>query len=138
MRLECHGFTRPAAIMGSSRITEMTARKKAVCTLSTCVESKRIMALVEVKMKPPDTSHRAPCTLGGRRRSQSCIPIFLDLAFAAGPVGLAQGLLEPFAPGTPGQCGGEVYRLGRFHAAQLLLGEMNEFVRRDRGAGLQL
>ena len=74
MRLECHGFTRPAAIMGSSRITEKTARKKAVCTLSTCVESKRIMALVEVKMKPPATSHRAPCTLGGRRRSQSMHP----------------------------------------------------------------
>jgi len=32
------------------------------------------MALVEVKMKPPLTSHSAPCTLGGRRRSQSNIP----------------------------------------------------------------
>ncbi len=75
-RLECHGFTRPAAIMGSRMITEMTARKKAVCTLSISVESRRIITLVEVKMKPPDTSHTAPCTLVGRPRSQSCTYIF--------------------------------------------------------------
>src|SRR5258708_27134969 len=110
MRLECHGFTRPATIMGSSRIPEMTARKKAVCTLSTWVESRRIIALVEVKMKPPLTSHSAPCTLGGRRRSQSCIPIALDLAFAAGPVGLAQSLLQHFADGAARQ-GGDAMRL---------------------------
>src|SRR5580704_2845822 len=100
MRLECHGFTRPAAIMGSSRITERAARKKAVCTLSTWVASSRIIALVEVKMKPPLTSHSAPCTLGGRRRSQSCIPASLDLALAAGPVGLARDLLQHFADGA--------------------------------------
>ena len=52
----------------------MKARKNAVCTLSTCVESRRIIALLEVKMKPPLTSHSAPCTLGGRRRSQSRMP----------------------------------------------------------------
>src|ERR1700694_4897904 len=100
MRLECHGFTRPAAIMGSSRTSEMAARKKAVCTLSTCVESRRIIALVEVKMKPPLTSHSAPCTLGGRRRSQSCIPSSLDLPLAPGPVGLAEGLLQHLADGA--------------------------------------
>src|SRR5476649_1627409 len=100
MRLERHGFTRPATIMGSSRITERAARKKAVCTLSTWAESRRIMALVEVKMKPPLTSHSAPCTFGGRRRSQSCTPIALDLAVAAGPVGLAQGLFQHLADGA--------------------------------------
>src|SRR5882757_3520716 len=138
MRLECHGFTRPATIMGSSRITEMTARKKAVCTLSTWVESRRIIALVEVKMKPPLTSHSAPCTLGGRRRSQSCIPIALDLVFAASPVGLAQGLLEHLADRATRQGGDEVDRLGRLHTAQLLLGERDELIRRNSDAGLQL
>src|SRR5260370_18880060 len=100
MRLECHGFTRPAAIMGSSRRPERGAGKKAVCTLSTCAERRRIIALVEVKMKPPLTSHSAPCTFGGRRRSQSCMPIVLDLALAAGPVGLAQGLFQHLADGA--------------------------------------
>ena len=84
MRLECHGFTRPATIMGSSRITEMMARKKAVCTLSICVDSSRIITPVEVKMKPPLTSHNAPCTLGGRRRSQSCIRTSSIFRVAAG------------------------------------------------------
>ena len=60
MRLECHGLTRPDSIMGSSRTREMTARKKAVCTLSICADSSRIMTPVEVKMNPPETSHRAP------------------------------------------------------------------------------
>src|SRR3984893_16451293 len=138
MRLECHGFTRPAAIMGSSRITEMAARKKAVCTLSISVESRRIIALVEVKMKPPLTSHSAPCTLGGRPRSQSCIPIVLDLPLAASPAGLAQGLLEHLGDRPSRQGGDEVDRLGRLHAAQLLLGELDQLVGGSRSAGLQL
>src|SRR5262249_38314135 len=84
MRLLCQGLTRPAAIIGNSRTTEMTARKKAVCTLSICADSRRIITLVEVKMKPPLTSHRAPWTLGGRRRSQSCTYIFRQCPFMPG------------------------------------------------------
>ena len=72
MRVECHGLTRPPRISGNSISTEKKARKNAVCTLSIWVDSSRIITLVEVKMKPPLTSHRAPWTLGGRRRSQSC------------------------------------------------------------------
>ena len=73
MRLERHGLMRPLAIIGARKMTERAARKKAVCTLSIWVESRRIIALVEVKMKPPDTSHRAPLTLGVKRLSQSRI-----------------------------------------------------------------
>ncbi len=81
MRLLSHGLTLPAAMMGNRMMSEMTARKNAVCTLSIWVDSSRIMALVAVKMKPPVTSQMAPWTFGGRRRSQSSMPIAaLDLA----------------------------------------------------------
>jgi hypothetical protein len=66
IRVECHGFTRPLSISGASIRTEKKARKNAVCTLSTCSDSSRIITPFRVKMKPPLTSHSAPCTLGGR------------------------------------------------------------------------
>ncbi len=69
LRWLCHGLTRPLSISGSSISTEKKARKNAVWTLSISADSSRIITPLQVKMKPPLTSHSAPCTLGGRRRS---------------------------------------------------------------------
>src|SRR5258708_13642540 len=107
-----HGLTRPVAISGSSRITERKARKHAVCTLSTCSDSARIITPLVVKMKPPLTSHSAPCTLGGRRRSQ--LPTRFsapsDFTLLADPISFAQCLLQNLPAGAPRQGGDEVDR----------------------------
>src|SRR5258708_31109159 len=94
-----HGLTRRVAISGSSRITEMKARKNAVCTLSTCSDSARIITPLVVKMKPPLTSHSAPCTLGGRRRSQLLTRFSApsDFTLLADPIRFSQCLLQKLA-----------------------------------------
>src|SRR6185437_7792314 len=138
IRSLCHGFTRPVSIIGASSSTEKKARKNAVCTLSTSAESRRIIALLEVKMKPPLTSHSAPCMLGGRRRSWATARRTSDLPLAAGPVGGAQILLQHLADRAARQGRREVDRLRRLHPAQSVLGERYQLVGRGSGAGLEL
>src|SRR5476651_1525885 len=121
-----HGWTRPVAISGIRNSTEKKARKNAVCTPSISVESSRIMAPLVVKMKPPLTSHSAPCTLGGRRR-KAARRFKSDLPVSVGPIGRAQILLQYLADRTARQGGDEIDRLRRLHATEFFLGERDQF-----------
>src|SRR5476649_2893891 len=102
-----HGWTRPVAIRGSNSSTEKKPRKNAVCTPSISADSSRIMAPLVVKMKPPLTSHSAPCTLGGRRR-KAARTFKSDLPVSVGPIGRAQILLQYLADRTARQGGDEI------------------------------
>src|SRR6185503_10971309 len=122
LRWLCHGLTCPLTISGSSITTEKTARKKAVCTLSTCSDSSRIITPLQVKMKPPETSQSAPRTLGGSRRNWATARRTLDLPLVSDPVGRAQILLQHLADRAARKRRREVDRLGRLDPAQLPLG----------------